>query len=253
MKKLIRISVAVLLFTGYIASAQKLPRVQQQAFKAPANVKIDGKLNEWGGKLQAYNTATEIFYTVANDDQNIYLVIQARYHDVVDKILRGGLTFTINHTVKKNDASQVTVTYPVLREGVMAEVSNAFARKANEKREANNASIPVDDMNTLLDARSKLISVTGIKGIANDLSVYNEEGINAVSRFDTDVNYTYELAIPLKYLDLPDGGKSAFAYHISVNVAPEGHVSSGGPPPPPVMMTQLSITDFWGEYTLIKK
>ena len=59
-----------------MANAQKLPNVQQASLRAPENVKVDGKPTEWGDKLQAYNKATDVFYTIANDYNNLYLIIQ---------------------------------------------------------------------------------------------------------------------------------------------------------------------------------
>ena len=68
------------LFTGLIglyANGQRLPNKQEEGFTAPQNVKIDGKATEWQNQFKAYNTATGIYYTVANDSTNLYLVIQA--------------------------------------------------------------------------------------------------------------------------------------------------------------------------------
>ena len=66
----------LLLLINFSASAQK-DKIQKNNFRAPINVKIDGKLNEWGDKLQAYNTSTDIFYTISNDDDNLYLAVAA--------------------------------------------------------------------------------------------------------------------------------------------------------------------------------
>jgi hypothetical protein len=259
MKKLSIVIALLNCFIITIAQAQKLPdlpNLQTVSLRAPAGIKVNGKAGEWGNKMQAYNKATEIYYTLSNDDEKLYLTVQAKYHDVVDKIIRGGLTFTINHTVKKFDKEHVAVTYPVLRGEVMAEVANNYARKSNQQRDANGAAIAVDDINQLFESRSKRINVEGFKDIAGaDISVYNEEGIRAAAMFDGNVVCTYELAIPLKYLNLPNNGADAFAYHIKLNEPAEMDVKpvSHSAPPPPMMTTQLSPTDFWGEYTLAKK
>jgi hypothetical protein len=256
MNKTLKICLLVLLLTTGTGYAQKLPGVQQGGVFAPADIKIDGKATEWGDKFQAYNNATEIFYTVANDNENIYLIVQAKYHDIVDKILRGGLTFTINHTIKKNDKEAIAFTYPVLRNADMSNVANLYTRRFNEEKEAKGTAVAVSDLNTLFGANSKNILLVGIKDIPDSsISVYNEEHIKAVGLFDANVNYTYELAIPLKYLNLPNNGTTAFSYHIKLNepVAMNHALSANAPLPPPIMTTQLVATDFWGEYTLVKK
>ncbi len=96
------------------ANAQKLPNTQKVSVWAPQSIKIDGKATEWNDSYQAYNNATDINYTLSNDDKNLYLAIKATNRLVIDgRILSGGISFTVNHTLSKKDANAVTVTYPV--------------------------------------------------------------------------------------------------------------------------------------------
>ena len=54
-----------------VVHAQKLPNKQEISFQAPTNIKIDGKASEWNNQFLAYNNATDIYYTIANDDKNL--------------------------------------------------------------------------------------------------------------------------------------------------------------------------------------
>jgi hypothetical protein len=243
-----------------ITNAQKkLPNLQEISLYAPVNTKIDGTATEWNNELQAYNKATDLSYTLSNDDEKLYLTVQAKYRDVVDKILRGGITLTINHTVKKKDDKAVSITYPVLRDADMSLISNKFAGKSNEYRENKGVAIKVDDLNELLQSKDKIIDISGIETISDlSISIYNNEGIKAASKFDDHLVYTCEIAIPLKFLALPNNGAGAFSYQIKVNetaaVQRPTHIDSNTPPPPPPVMTSaLSTTYFWSEYTLAKK
>ncbi|MDB5030718.1 hypothetical protein [Mucilaginibacter sp.] len=170
------------------ANAQKLPTVQKVSLWAPTNIKIDGQTTEWDNKLQAYNNATDIAYTLSNDDKWLYLTIQSKYNDVVDKILRGGITFTINHSLRKMDEKHVSITYPVLRDADMADVTNLLAHKVIEKREAGIAPIKVNDLNDLLEAKDKMVNISGVESIPDpSISIYNDEGVKAASRFDSNL------------------------------------------------------------------
>jgi len=244
-----------ILLNSAAAYGQKLPSKQQGSILAPATIKIDGKATEWDNKFQAYNNATDVFYTLANNDEVLYLIIQARERDVVDKILRGGITLTVNHTINKNDGGAISITYPILRDDAASNVLNTFARKSNEHRGADKKSINVDALNQTFDAKSKLIQIAGIKTITDDaISIYNENGIKASAKFDDQLSYTYELAIPLKYLMLPDNGANKFSYHIKVNEpAAMSRPNNSSVPPPPMLTTSIATTDFWGEYKLAKK
>jgi len=249
MKQLLNKTIAIALcVTASAATAQKLPTKQTVSLQA-VDTKIDGKTNE---KFQAYNTSIEAFYTISNDDENLYLTVKAVQHDIASKIIRGGLSLIINHTIKKNDPEQVTITYPILRNAEMAAVANMYARKPFDQGDGSTTS--VKQLNDMLQAKSKTIGLSGIKAIPDkEISVYNEDGIKAVSLFDDKNAYTYELAIPLKYLNLPNAGADAFSYHIKVNEVYMGAQTGGGPPAPPVPISALGTTDFWGEYTLAKK
>jgi len=81
--------------------AQNLPNAQQRSLWAPATIKIDGKPTEWNNQFQAYNHATDILYTISNDNDNLYLIIQASKPRIIDKIIDVGVTFIINTAGKK--------------------------------------------------------------------------------------------------------------------------------------------------------
>lgn len=256
MKKII-IVIAVAALLVSCAFAQKLPSVQKVSFFAPTNIKIDGKANEWHDQFQAYNNATDIFYTIANDNENLYFAIRAKYQDIIQKIVMGGITVTINPTNKKRDPAAMSITYPVLHDNDMSAVSNMVARKFNPRINGDTSSvIRVDDLNQLILNRSKQINTTGIKAIEdNTISVYNDVGLKAAELFDDKLQYTCEMAVPLKFLALQ--ANQPFSYQIKVNepVPFKPTPTTGGklPPPVPVSTPTLATTDFWGEYTLAKK
>src|SRR4051812_27283145 len=99
------IAAAILFFAGInpSAQAQKTTNIQETAVWAPDNIKVDGKLNEWNDSFQALNKATQVYYTLANDDKNLYLVIRSANQNSANKIVAGGLNLTINNTGKKSD------------------------------------------------------------------------------------------------------------------------------------------------------
>src|ERR1700761_3519140 len=110
----------------FVVSAQKQPQVQEISMRAPDKVKVDGKMNEWpspflspqktDGYLNAYNSSSRVFYTVANDDNNLYFVIRGLGSGVANKMLAGGLVVTISHLIDRKRtkaADNVVITFPV--------------------------------------------------------------------------------------------------------------------------------------------
>lgn len=255
MKTAIVFTAFTLLFAANII-AQKLPNKQQVSFRAPAKLKIDGIATEWGDKLQAYNKSTQIFYAISNDDKNLYLIVQAKYEEIISKIIRRGITLIVNHTVNKKDPQPVTITYPILRGSDMSRVANAIAGKFYKQPDTSYKPATVTAINNRLDAGAKTIIVKGIKALDSDtLSVYNTDGIKAAGQFDSKMLYNYELAIPIKYLDLPNNGNNPFSYQLKINGEPDYKFMPGQTDafPPPVSEAQLATTDFWAQYTLAKK
>jgi len=242
------------------AAAQKLPSIQQVSLRAPANVKIDGKITEWGSTLQAYNKATNVYYTLSNDNENLYLCLVAKESSSLSKIARTGVRFTINHSISKKDTSPVVITYPALARKDRAALAGLF-----ETRSFEGLKVPIDHsaeaLNKLLRSKSKLIKVEGVKDIdADNLSIYNDKGIVAASEFGGPSLYTYELVVPLKYLSL-NKTELAFSYQIKLNYVDEKEEAAfraAQPPPPPnvielkPVMSYIAVSDFWGEYTLVK-
>jgi len=209
---------ALLLGICFTANAQKLPNVQLTSVRAPSSIKMDGKAAEWDYQFQAYNNATNVFYTLSNDDNNLYLTVRATDQSAINKILRGGITFTINTSGKKNDKSGASITYPIFgtdRPRItyknMPEIipgNTVSVKRADSFMYANNA---------MLDAKSKNIITKGIPGVDTIISVYNEDGIKAVEAFDNKMVYTCEFAVSLKHFGLSVDNPTKFAYNFKLN------------------------------------
>jgi hypothetical protein len=128
-------------------------------------------------------------------------------------------------------------------------------------------------INKELAEKSRVIEIEGVKSIADSIiSVYNEEGIKAIALFDNQINYTYELAVPIKYFNLSTDIPVKIYYNIKLNGAatnnatiqlmpngrfyavttPSGRLSYVIPAGPKCISYTFP-TDFWGEYTLAKE
>ena len=277
MKKIIksnlRVGSFVLLFgIPIFAISQKLPHKQESNIWAPENVKIDGEINEWGNKFQAYNPVSRVFYTVSNDDKNFYLVIGTDDKFGTDKVLLGGVSLIIRPTAEKGSkvskgADDISITYSTLSDDRKTEAITNLSHLVekyrndtitNKKKIDSLRSLGNLQMNNLFNK----IRVTGIKIIANPLiSVTNPYGIQAAVQFNNQMRYRYELAIPLKYFLSSINNGEKFSYDIKLNGLPEvgssgiGVVHFANPisalPPDAVYMNYP--TDFWGEYILAKK
>jgi hypothetical protein len=252
---------------------QKLPSIQEKSLLAPSGVKIDGKAGEWNNRLQAHNRNTDIDYTIANDKNNLYIIIQSKDAILAKKILAGGITVRLNADGKKSDQSGVAITYVNVNSTSKSQLGMLISEweiqgDVDKKRNQSDSIIRI--LNSVLNSNIKEMKVVGISALPDSIiSVYNITGIKTASLFDSQRKLTCELAIPLKYLDFLVKNKPSINYHITLNGlnAAETVYVRNPQPNGPIAVTTIprsmsggsnsSIsqiinysTDFWGEYKL---
>jgi len=271
--------ILIALTVSVLTQAQKLPNIQEASLRAPSNVMIDGKAQEWNNQFQAYNHAADIFYTISNDDNKLYLIIQAIDHTVINKILGGGIIFTVNTSGEKNLSNGARLTYPIL------DLHNRiWVNLPDQPDNTNQADSIMNVKNKDFANKSKIIGVKGVKGLDTILSIYNRDGIKAAGTFNSKLYFTYELSIDLKLLGLAIGNPAKFAYNIrlpgvnmqavyaasgqATTVTSAGYVLANGIlpgfteeyvrtnqpsfPHKVHMVDFMNPTNFWGEYILKK-
>jgi len=240
----------LLLLTGLKVSAQAhLKDVQTSSIWAPDNVKIDGKVNEWEDSFQAYNKSTKLFYTISNNEKYLYLAVTSTDATNNAKIVAGGITLTINTAGKKKDKDAFSLTFPVITRGRGRRGAGGAGGGArlNGRQPAGGGTVDTAAVaaarKQLIEA-SKEIKVLGFKDVEDTLiSIYNEYGIKSAIGYDELGNYSYELAVPLKLLNISLDDTKDIAYNvkvnglqvptrtININTNGEGGAPGGGGPP----------------------
>ena len=235
--------------------AQQLPKLQKGSIYLIDNVKIDGQNSEFDNSFQAFNKATDCFYTIANDDKILYLSIQIRQSEISSKVLNGGITFSIGANHDKRDTSFIQITFPVLDGGERGTLMNLLSSAEKRAKESENKETNVSNLNQTFTNSAKTIKTKGIVGSSEQVgSIYNDKNILVAAHFDSHVYYTYEIAIPLTCIKVLGPTKRSFKYNVQLN-SPESkkYEPGGAPPAPPVALSGASSTDFWHEYTLAAK
>jgi len=215
-----KISAATLLFIALSPSvySQKLNTVQQGSVWAPANIKIDAKLKEWDDTFQAYNKVTEVFYTIANDDKNLYLVLKSTDPINNNKIIAGGINFTINTTNIKKEKDAYLVIFPLIDMSAMRNQIMTMRSSGGNNGEPDSAAVANMRRQALKNVKEIKLKGFDTKDVPDSvISIYNELGVKAAMDYDAKGNLTCEMAIPLKYLHLKTGDAKEFSYNIKLN------------------------------------
>jgi hypothetical protein len=259
---------AITLFCVNVALAQQNDGLSA-GIKAPTVVKIDGKHTEWS-ILPGYNKSTTLSYKIANDATNLYLVIANNDQANINKMLGGGLTFTVNTQGKKKVEEAAVVIYPMPGKFNMRSFRGGRGRGSQQREAVTDTAAIVEARKQAVNA-AKELSVTGIKDITDTLiSIYNTYGIKTGITIDNKGNVFYELAVPLKKLGLSADNTTEIAYNIKLNGIqmnegsrqPEGNRPGGGEGGGfglgngggfgSQIMELMTPTDFWGKYKLAK-
>ena len=204
----LRYLVYSILFVLYIilcakdASAQTSDKLE--IVQAPVNVKVDGRMEEWGDSLAYYNKDTKLSYAIAKNDTALYIAVTAADRQVKRKIMMAGITVTVNTEGKKH--KMYSLTYPLPDNNG----SGAFGRGKSDDTAANFQPKP-----SLLQTTS--LKVEGFKDVESDvITTANTYGFKAAYKFDNHHNLVYEIAIPLNMLNLKPKNKE-LAVNIMVN------------------------------------
>jgi hypothetical protein len=281
-----KITALLLSVLSMAAMAQKLPAVQEASVWAPANVKVDAKLNEWNDTFQAMNKTTDVYYTMANDADNLYFVMKSANQSNNNKIIGGGINLTFNTSGKKTNKEAFVLIFPVVN------ITNLRTNMMQSMRAMNGQapdSAAIEGMRRKAISTFKEIKLIGFKDIPDSvISIYNEYGIKGYVDFDSKGSLVIEMAVPLKAMGIKPG--TEFSYNVKLNGidisalmagfgmgggggmvmgAPSVGMGGGGnasfsgggggitvtsmPRGMGDMANMFSPTDFWGKYTLSKK
>ena len=194
---------SVLLVNALPAWSQKKAELISTKWAGNA-VYIDGSLNDWNDSLTLYNEATKLYYSLANDENNLYLAIRNTSKESLAKILAAGISFSAN--IESNRKNPPKVTFPVLD------------RTAGRNRTINSQETDIKEMQKQTLSRIKQIRVGGFREIIDGgISLYNTYGIKAAVAFDSNNNLVQEIAIPLSLLNLTAGSSDLITYNIKIN------------------------------------
>lgn len=276
----LKIAANALLLTGFCITvqAQKLKDIQEGSITAPANIKVDGRNTEWNDTFQAENKRTSIFYTMSNDDKNLYLVIKSADVANNSKILAGGITLAINTEGKKKEKESITLTYPLINRPAQGGGQGGGRRqmgvilggggRGSQSLEQRDSMMVAMQKRQL--SQVKEIKISGFKKTTDTLiSIYNDLGIKAFASIGNDKAFFYELVIPFEELGISKDVPKEFAYNIKVNGLQLQGLDGGGgrggfggnrggggggnfgPRGSGIDFQELtSPTDFWGKYIL---
>lgn len=185
------------IFLTVTVSAQKKSDIATQNQWVTAT--IDAKHTEWGDSLKNFDADTKFYYSIGNDDKNLYLAIAVSDKQRIQNIIAGGVTFFINSEGKKKEGQ--SVIFPVVS---LHKPSKKISPEQMMRESLNSA---------------KAIGVIGFQKILDGkISVNNDFGIKADAALTDSGQFVYEAAIPLQRLNLTAGSAKELNINIKLNI-----------------------------------
>jgi hypothetical protein len=156
-----------------------------QSQRAHQAIVIDGKLTDWQQPMQHYHTSTSLWYSIRNDDSNLYMCIVASDEKIQMKIATSGLQIGLDTLGGRK--KHLLVQYPA-----------GMDLKLSVSRPA----VPVQDRGRLvreLLTQSTMIRVSGFDSKKNEqiISLQNARGIRIAVDWTEDGYMVYELMLPI--------------------------------------------------------
>ena len=74
---------------------------------------IDGSDKDWTRPLPGFNNSDNLSYEIANDGDNLYILISTKDQLEMQKIIQGGMTVWVNTKADKSQSEAVGIGYPL--------------------------------------------------------------------------------------------------------------------------------------------
>ena len=192
----------------------------------PQNIIIDGDAKEWGDSLRYYNTEKHISYDIANTKDTLYMAIRVNDRLSQMRILRAGLTFSIDTKGKKKETFSITFPLSVGSNKTPVESLHTDDAPTNITKKDR------DELERERLSNLRGIKVTGFKDVEDEMmTTSNTYGFQTAVNYDRDGYLVCEAAIPLSFFhaDNLTGGLWAFNFKINgVQRKPQGESGENG-------------------------
>jgi YD repeat-containing protein len=177
----------------------------------PKNIAIDGDIKEWGDSLRYYNTQNAINYAIANTKDTLYMAIRVNDRSQQTRILKAGITFSIDPKGKKKEA--YSITFPLNVQGSAALPDLKTADVPGDITKQDREELMRERLTTL-----RGIKVTGFKDIEGEMiTTSNTYGFQTAVNYDQNGYLVCEAAIPLSYFHMDDLTKNEWSFNFRIN------------------------------------
>jgi YD repeat-containing protein len=178
----------------------------------PSKIAIDGDIKEWGDSLRYYNAEKKINYAIANTKDTLYMAVRINDRSEQIRILKAGLTITIDPKGKKKE--DYSITFPL---NIGGKVSLSDLQNKDEAP----GEVTQQERDELM--RERITTLRGIKAVGfkdiegEMITTSNTYGFQTAVNYDDKGYLVCEAAIPLSFFHVDDPAKNEWSFNFRIN------------------------------------
>jgi hypothetical protein len=154
---------------------------------------IDGSDKDWPATLRYSVKEENVRYDIANDGQNLYVLVATKNQQEQQKMIQGGMSVWVNTKADKSNGDAVGIGYPL---DAHSDPDQNLMAQAQPQRYQNNKPVTLED--------KKLYALYGFNkdSTIQDYTYGDSNSVGVVMRMDYNNSgeLIYEASIPLKAL-----------------------------------------------------
>ena len=154
---------------------------------------IDGSDKDWPPSLRYSVKEENVRYDIANDGQNLYVLVATKSQQEQQKMIQGGMSVWVNTKADKSNGDAVGIGYPL---DAHSDPDHNLMAEAQPQRYQNNKPVTLED--------KKLYALYGFNkdSTIQDYTYGDSNSVGVVMRMDYNNSgeLIYEASIPLKAL-----------------------------------------------------
>ncbi len=191
-------------------------------------ITIDGNSKDWPSPYPNYDAKAMVAYATSNDANNLYVSLEAGEERTLMKILKQGLTISIDTGGKKS--AQFHINYPLQNDNEIFDIENVHESRSHIALKQSEMRI-----NRLIQTASQF-SLEGFEGCNGGYMISQVVpcGIKVKARMDEYKQFIWEAAIPFRAIygrdsiTAADAGKPISVCYIVKGFKTATKTSGGG-------------------------
>jgi hypothetical protein len=167
-------------------------------------VKADGIPSEWSGRLRMYDNASDMYFAISNDLDNLYIRVKTKNKQTQMQILRYGLQVWIDTSGRNKEVTGFQFPFyqhsrKSQEAGEGADSIGSYNRGGRPQTYKHSKEPDFETLRNKFNSNDKWINLTGFKPpVSGIVSVYNDFGIGVNIGWDAADTLYYEASIPFR-------------------------------------------------------